>query len=185
MEDVLRKADLYEEKSFAGVAVDDETKQLIKNRQKLLPLETCVLNRRLLEASFPNAIKKSTFSLAKATVPVRVIATKEPIVLVLCSYESVRWDIQAEKGANIKMVIVGGYHMQAVVGTNAPVAYRVYEDHEKGQATPRYFFAYKKDDERYANLVQAVRHETGADVTTFQGRYSYERGTPIVVGSKE
>lgn len=183
LEEVLRRPDFYDEKAFDGVALDDESKQLLKRQKTLLMLESWVLNRRLLEASFPEAITKIQFSLEKATVPVRVVATKEPITLVLCSYESVLWKVQADKGAKIEKVIVGGYHMQDVIGTDAPVTYRVYERPECVDGESR-LFAYKKYD-GYTNMAAAVRELTGAGITTSQGRYSYDTGPPFVVGAKE
>lgn len=184
LQGALRQTDFYDEKSFAAVTLDDEGKQLVKQRAKLSLLESWVLNRRLLEASFPEAVKKSEFSLDRATVPVRVTRTKAPITLVLCSYESVRWVIQADKGARIEKVIVGGYHLQAVSGTDAPITYRVYEHPERPMAEPRYFYAYKQDQESYPKLVEALRQLTGKEIATFQGRYSYEKGAPFVVGTE-
>src|SRR5262249_26856029 len=101
LEEVLRRPDFYQEKAFAKVTLDAGGKQLQQRHKDLSMLEMWVFNRRLLEGSFPEMVKRNVFSLEKATVPVRVVATKEPITLVLCSYESVRWLIQPEKGANI------------------------------------------------------------------------------------
>src|SRR5258707_1108910 len=76
LKEVSSQADFYEEKSFAGITLDEEGKELLKRRKDLLMLESWVLNRRLLEASFPDVIKKSPFTLKKATVSVRVAASK-------------------------------------------------------------------------------------------------------------
>jgi hypothetical protein len=180
LEEALRRPDFYQEKAFAGIALDEEGKLLLKRYKQLSTLETWVLNRRLLEASFPQAVRRANFHL---DVPVRVVRTKEPITLVLCSYESVRWVIQAEEGAKIERVIVGGYYLQEVTGTNAPVTYRVYEMRGPAQVES-YFFAYQRDHEQYPRMVEAVRALTGKEITTFQGRYRYEGGPPFVVGVK-
>ena len=185
LEKALRRPDFYEEKSFRGVALDDETKLLLKRQPPLSLLELWVVNRRLLEASFPEAVMRSAFSLEKATVPIRVAATKEPITLVLCSYETVRWQIQADKGAKIEKVIVGGYHLQDVTGIDAPILYRVYERREGTTKEPSYFYAYMQDHENYPKLVDALQKLTGKEISTFQGRYSYEGGPPITVGVKD
>ena len=105
--------------------------------------------------------------------------------MVLCSYNSVIWQVQADKGAEIDRIIVGGYHMQDVIGSDAPVTYRVYERPEKAKAEPRFFYAHKPEDESYVKMAAAVRGLTGADITMFQGRYSYTDGPPFVVGAKE
>jgi hypothetical protein len=181
LQEVLRRTDFYEEKSFAGLALDDEGNELLKRRKDLLMLESWVLNRRLLESSFPEMVKKSPFTLKKATVPVRVAAIKRPIILVLCSYNSVLWHVQPDKGAKIEKVIVGGYHLQAVRGTDAPVTYRVYEPNP----SENYFYAYKKDGDNYRKMAAAVRNLTGNEIKAFQGRYAYEKGPPFVVGAKE
>lgn len=181
LEEVLRRPDFYEEKSFTDITLDDEGKELLKRRKDLLLLESWVLNRRLFEASFPDAVKKSSFTLNKATVPVRVVATKTPIILVLCSYESVLWEVRPDKGAKIEKIIVGGYHLQAIRGTDAPVTYRTYEP----KVNSTYFYAYKKDDENYGKMAAAVRNLTGKGITSFQGRSSYDKGSPFVVGAKE
>src|SRR5262249_17294232 len=147
-------------------------------------LEAWVLNRRLLEASFPGTFKEDTFRLARATVPVRVVPTREPVTLVLCSYESVRWQVLADPGARIARVIGGGDHLQDVTGTDAPVTYRVYERPGRAEGEPRYFYAYRRDDESYRRLEDAVRRLTDKEVSTFQGRYAYAGGPPFVVGKE-
>lgn len=145
-------------------------------------MEVWVLNRRIFEASFPDAIRKSEFDLEKASVPVRVLPTKNPITLVLCSYESVRWVIQADKEAKIEKIVVGGYHIQDVVGTTAPVAFHDLERPRAEKVQVAFFYAYHSDDENYSKLVQTLRKLTDKEVSTFQGRYSYDKGPRFVVG---
>jgi hypothetical protein len=179
LEKTLSRPDFYDEKSFVETVLDQEANGLLLRRKELMLLETWVLHRRLLEASFPGVVKKSTFTLEKATVPVRVLKTKNPIVLVLCSYNSVLWQVIPDKDARIDKIIVGGYHLQAVKGAPAPVTYRTYEP----KPTNDYFYAYKKESESYPKMCAAVRKLTGQEVTTFEGRYSYAGGFPFMVGA--
>lgn len=182
--DVLQRRDFYDAECFAHVSLDDQSKELLKRHKELSVLELCVLNRRLFEASFPDAVIKNPFRLDKATVSVRVTATKEPITLVLCSHNSVRWHVRPDKDAKLARVIVGGYYVQDVVGTEAPVTYCVHDKPQRPNKAPTYFYAYKEDSENYPKLVEAVRQLTGKQIDSFQGRYSYEGGPPFVVGGK-
>jgi hypothetical protein len=182
--EALRSTEFYQEKAFGNVKLDHEGADLLKKRARLSTLELWVLNRRLLEASFPDAVKKSKFSLDKSTVSVTVVATKDPITLVLCSNESVRWIIKEEKGAKLENVIVGGYHVQHVSGTKAPITYHVYEPAKSG-TRPDFFYAYKKDNVNYAKMADAVKRLTGKDIATFQGNYTFDGKTPLIVGAKE
>ena len=147
---------------------------------KLTPLELGVLNRRIFEASFPDIVNAVPFDLEKATVRVRVLATKEPITLVLCSYDSVRWWIQEEKGAKIDKVLVGGYHLQGAVGTDALVSYFVYDSLEQRGQEKTYFYAYDpKDSRRLSEVAATLRMITGKEIETFQGRSSYAGGPAL------
>lgn len=178
LESTLRRKDFYDSKSFAGIKLDGEARELVKRRKDLSLLETWVLNRRLFEASFPKLVKKSPYTLKDATVPVRVMKSNDPVILVLCSYESVHWKIRPDKGANIAKVIVGGYHLSDVVGTKAPTEFHSYEHPNQKQ----YFYAYKRNDQRYRRLEAALMRLTGKDISSFDGRYQYKGGKPFVAG---
>lgn len=93
-------------------------------------------------------------------VEVRVRRTAKPIVLVLSSYEPVRWMLNTEPGANLTAVVVSGYHPSQVVGAGAaPVIVN-------GSV-----YAYKPDSSEYRALNQSVFNLTGRDIGLFQGRY--------------
>ena len=111
-----------------------------------------------------------------AAVDVR--ATGRPIVLVLCAYEPVKWDVRVATGARLEKVILGGYYDQQVPGVpdGVPVQKNVFM-----QGAARYFFAYDSDHEEYASMARALRKLTGLGVTTFQGQFAYG-GQPFVVG---
>jgi hypothetical protein len=185
IEKALNREDFYEEKTFATLSLDAQTHDLISRIGHLSPVELRLLNRRLLDAAFPNAIKPSFLTLKDITVRVHVRPTKEAIVLVLSSYESVRWKIEADENAKIEKVIVGGYYIQDVVGTNVPVSYHVWEsppDPKTGRKN--YFYAYQQSGDDYARLLKTVQELTSRDqeITSFQGSNSYQGGPPFVVG---
>lgn len=183
LRDMLSRRDFFDEKAHDKVPLSADGKELLKRRDKLSLLELALLNRRLFEASFPGIVKASKFNLEKATVPVRVKATREPITLVLCSSHSVRWSIQEEKGAKIAKVLVGGYYLQAVTGTEAPVSYWVYESPDRPKQPPTNFYAYDpKDKQKLSQLADTLRMLTGKEIETFQGRSTYAGGPAFVVG---
>lgn len=102
-------------------------------------------------------------------VEVRVRRSTKPIVLVLSSYEPVRWMLITEPGASLAAVLVSGYYPSQVVGAGAaPVVVN-------GNV-----YAYKPDSPEYRALNQAVVNVTGRDIGLFQGRYD---GGQFSVGS--
>lgn len=179
--EIARGDDFYDAKYFAGLELHPEAKELLPRIAEISQLERWVVHRRLLEASFPEAFKPTPFTLSSATVPIHVKATARPIVLVLSSNESVRWEIKAVDGAKLKRVIVGGYHPQLVVGTAVPVQMYVYDDPRNVDRF--YFYAYQRDKENFPKLVDCVRDLTELDITSFQGaRSARELKDGFVVG---
>lgn len=85
---------------------------------------------------------------------VNVIVTPKahPVVLVLCSYEPVTWNVQIEPGASVSQIVVGGYHRQKVTGagTTVPTTVQTYETSAAWgpnvQVGDSYFYAYKRPD---------------------------------------
>jgi hypothetical protein len=103
------------------------------------------------------------------------------MILVLCSYQSVLWDVRPDADAKLERVIIGGHEPQQATGLVAPVSYHVYSSHERGDE-PTYFHAFRRNEKNYLRLVDAVRRLTGKEITTFRGRYAYAGGPPFVVG---
>jgi hypothetical protein len=93
-------------------------------------------------------------------VEVRIRPSAKPIVLVLSSYEPVRWMLITERGAQLAAVLVSGYHPSQVVGAgNARVI-------NTGSA-----YAYKMDGQDYQALNRDVARMVGKGIGLFQGRY--------------
>lgn len=94
------------------------------------------------------------------TVEVRVRRSVKPTVLVLSSYEPVRWHVMPEPGAKIAAVLVSGYYASQVTGTgNARIV------------TTGSSYAYKQDSPQYKALNRDVMRWTGKGIGVFQGRY--------------
>lgn len=115
------------------------------------------------------AALRQGMSRAAGVVEVRVRRSTRPTVLVLSSYEPVRWMIITESGARLAAVLLSGYHASTVVGAgNAPIV-------QLGQD-----FAYTGHGAGYQQLQRSVERLTGRQIGLFQGRYE---GTNFSVGS--
>src|SRR6266850_483309 len=108
---------------------------------------------------------------------VEVTATDHPIVLALCSYNSVTWHLNVAKGVQLQKVILGGYEEQELAEplNNIPVEIYTYETKR-----PPYFYAYTTDAESYPATVKALKQITGQSIASFQGIYTPKQ--PFIVG---
>jgi hypothetical protein len=93
-------------------------------------------------------------------VEVRIKRSSKPIVLVLSSYESVKWTLIAEPGARLAAVLVSGYYPSQVVGAGTARVVMT------GNS-----YAYKMESPEYRNLNLAALKWTGKSIGVFQGRY--------------
>jgi hypothetical protein len=109
---------------------------------------------------------------------VEVHDTGRPVVLAVCAYEPVNWDVRIGPGVRLQRVVVGGYHDAAVVGVppRVPVDVHTYDDR-----SPDYFYAYRRGDDAYHRAAAMLRKLTGLEVQTFQGREK-PGGAAFVVG---
>jgi hypothetical protein len=94
-------------------------------------------------------------------VEVRVRRSAQPIVLVLSSYEPVRWTLVLEEGAKLAAVLVSGYYQSQVVGAGSARVVNI------GGA-----YAYKQDHSKYHALDSEVFRYTGKRINLFQGKYT-------------
>jgi hypothetical protein len=97
------------------------------------------------------------------TVQVRVRRSNKPIILVLSSYESVRWIVTLEPGAKLAAVLTSGYSQSQVYGAGAA---RI---HQVGNA-----YSYQRGGDGYTALDAEVVAMTGKSIEKFQGRYTGE-----------
>lgn len=93
-------------------------------------------------------------------IEVKVRRTDKPIVLVLSSYEPVRWMLISEPGARLAAVLISGYHQSSVVGAGSS---RVVNLGQK--------YAYSRNSREYSMLDEEVMRMTGRRIQMMQGRY--------------
>ncbi len=93
-------------------------------------------------------------------VRVDIGSSSQPQVLVLSSYESVRWQINPQPGSQIKLILTSSYYPAFVEGAGSiPVA-------TIGTAS-----AYRRDSEDYGRLTSEVLRLTLQPIANFQGSY--------------
>ncbi|WP_019140223.1 hypothetical protein [Noviherbaspirillum massiliense] len=93
-------------------------------------------------------------------VEVRIRRSAKPLVLVLSSYEPVRWSLISEPGAKLSAVMVSGYYPSDVVGAGTARVIRT------GSS-----YAYKLDSPEYNALNRETIRWTGKGINVFQGGY--------------
>jgi hypothetical protein len=105
---------------------------------------------------------------AEEPVSVVVRETSRPVVLVLSSHQTVRWEIALEPGAALSAVLLSGYGESTVVGAGgAPVA------------SIGGFYAFKRGSAEFKHLETEVRRCTGRNIERFQSEYA---GRSFVIG---
>jgi hypothetical protein len=101
-------------------------------------------------------------------VEVRIRRSSKPVVLVLSSYEAVRWTLITEPGARLNAVLLSGYKQSQVVGAGSARVFMIGSN-----------FAYKLGSSEYNTLDQETMRWTGKGIGVFQGRYE---GSAFSVG---
>ncbi len=113
--------------------------------------------------------KPGTSEKQSGTVLLHIKPSAQPIVLVLSSYEPVRWLLLPESGAKIAAILLCGYHQSTVAGAGSV---RILS---AGST-----YAYKMDSPQYAVLNMEIMRYIGKKIDVFQGSYE---GTSFDVGS--
>ena len=83
-----------------------------------------------------------------------------PSILVLNSYEPVRWNLISEGGVRLAAVLVASYHPPTVVGAGNARQLQI------GQT-----YAYRRNSTEYTRLEQEVMRHTGQRIDVFQERH--------------
>jgi len=107
-------------------------------------------------------------STGRVTVTVRRSA--QPLVLVLCSYEPVQWQLKPEPGARLGAVLVGGYYDSSVQGAGDARVLKIGRN-----------YAYQQEGAEFAALQREVARWAGRPISLFQSGY---RGTSYTVGGR-
>ena len=95
------------------------------------------------------------------TVEVTIRSSSIPIVLVLSSYEPVRWRLTPEPGAKIAAVLVSSYKASEVEGAGSARVIVIGNMH-----------AYKNGTTEFNDLERHVFRLTGKHISLFQGAYN-------------
>lgn len=99
-------------------------------------------------------------------VHVTLTPSSIPLVLVLSSYEPVRWVLDNPGRRKVSAVLLSGYHESSVFGAEDAQVLRIGSSH-----------AYKVDSPDYMTLKKNVARYVGNPVRTFQGAYSAQSFT--------
>lgn len=102
----------------------------------------------------------------ETVIEVRVRRSSRPLVLVLSAYETVRWNLLLEPGAQLAAVLTSGYQDQSVSGAGGARVVAI------GQA-----YAYQRQGA--VELEREVYRVTGKPISLFQGKYE---GRSFTVG---
>lgn len=105
-----------------------------------------------------------------SSIEVRVRRSDKPIILVLSSYEAVRWMLITEPGARIAAVFLSGYNQSSVVGAGSA---RIISMGQK--------YAYSMQGREFRDLDDDVFRLTGRRIALLQGRYE---GNSFSVGGQ-
>ncbi|HZN64030.1 MAG TPA: HEAT repeat domain-containing protein [Tepidisphaeraceae bacterium] len=129
------------------------------------------------EGSMPNGPKRF------GTAVVDVQVTDRPVVLALCAYEPIRWELRVAPGVRLQRLIVGGYGDQIL--EPAPPAGVLVEKHVYKAGGNNYFYTFPNaDSDSEVPAAEKLRTLTGLPVSTLQGAYRYP-DRPIVVGPRD
>ena len=110
---------------------------------------------------------------------VDVKSTGKPMVLVLCGYFGVQWNLNIDKTAEVKEIIISGWfdHSIANVPANIPIKKIIGSPRDNSTPQKKYFWAYSWDTEQGRAMVEQVKALTGHSIDTFQGAYGGKRFT--------
>jgi len=115
-----------------------------------------------------NATLRSGEARRVGNVRVSVRRSSKPIVLVLSSYEPVRWMVLPEPGARISAILLSSYYQSQVIGASSARTVML------GRG-----YAYQRESSEYRSLENEVFRLTGKRISLFQGRYE---GSEFSVG---
>jgi len=103
------------------------------------------------------------------TVKVQVTKKGLPIILALCAYEPILWEIDVEKDVQIDKIIISGYYKQEIHGYSGKATIQRLSYEENSET---YFQTYGSADNDYAKAMQIIKMLTKSDNLVFQGQYS-------------
>lgn len=93
-------------------------------------------------------------------IRVDIRPSSQPQVLILSSYESVRWQLNPQPGSQIKLILTSSYYPAFVEGAGSIPVAAISTAH-----------AYRRDSEDYGLLMREVQRLTLQPIANFQGSY--------------
>ena len=148
--------------SYAAAANDTR-------RQAILNATTRMLGNIPSNAKVEAAGVYETKDRSPSGISVIVKKSDKPLVLMLSSYEPVRWNLIKEPGANLVAIIATGYNLPVVTGAGATKA-----------MIKRGNYAYQPSGPEYTALNNDAIMWTGKSISKFQGTYG---GVAFSVGN--
>lgn len=115
-------------------------------------------------------------------VVVRIESAPRPVVLAVCAWETVHWDVRLGKGVELIKVLASGHHPQKVLGTEATVQSLSAAGDVPAEVRDKAFFAYMRPSVRYDEMCERIKELTGKELSSFQCRYD-GGGKPFVIGA--
>jgi len=94
-------------------------------------------------------------------VKVRVKPTLRPVVLVLSSHQTVRWELELALGAEVQAVLLSGYGESTVTGAGGALVSSIGG-----------FYAFKRGSAEFKHLEQEVLRCIGRNIENFQSVYA-------------
>jgi hypothetical protein len=107
------------------------------------------------------AMRAPCSPVSDAPVKVLVRATRRPVVLVLSSHQTVRWELMLAPGAVLNAVLLSGYRESTVAGAGEAV-----------MSSIGGFYAFKRGSAEFKHLESEVMRCTGRNIENFQSMYA-------------
>ena len=112
-------------------------------------------------------------------VYVKIQDTGKQMVVVLCGYFGIQWNMDIDRGAQVKEIILSGWFDHSIVNVpeNIPVKKIIGSPRDKSNPQANYFWAYAWHTEAGRTMIEQVKAVTGRGIDTFQGAYGGSRFT--------
>jgi hypothetical protein len=107
------------------------------------------------------AMRAPCSPVSDAPVKVLVRPTRRPVVLVLSSHQTVRWELMLAPGAVLNAVLLSGYGESTVAGTGEAILSSIGG-----------FYAFKRGSAEFRHLESEVMRCTGRHIENFQSVYA-------------
>jgi len=108
---------------------------------------------------------------------VKVTYIGAPLVLALCAYDPVQWNLEVGPGVQLKKIILGGYYKQEVEGVPDGVTI----EGQTGRRRDDQYAFWAENQVDWQRTASRLRDLTGLETMTFWTAYRYQ-GPPFVIG---